>query len=165
MTNNKTFFAIDFVNKAITGSKASFKKASKGMGAEYEELKVKMAAHPKFSFVEKKQKVNDTKKTYHGLNFKFMETYISIQTNKDVLMARYRKAKELAKDSGKKVYPLVKEWFLNEFDGFDMDKANEAIKAYNLEIINAVSVEIHDIEGVPNTVIVTSQEKNLENAS
>lgn len=41
-------FTIDFFNKTITGTKASFDKAGKGFGAEYEELTAKMAAHPDF---------------------------------------------------------------------------------------------------------------------
>ena len=165
MTNNKNFFAIDFVKKTITGSKASFKKASKGMGAEYEELKVKMAAHPKYSLVEKEQKSTDTKKTYHGLNFKFMETYISIQPNKNDLMVRYENAKSIAKSSNIKVYPLVKKWFLEEFDGFDMDKAFAAIINYNPNLINAVSSVANDEKNALGNVIVTNQEKNLEKAS
>lgn len=165
INTSKNFFAIDFVNKTITGSKANFSRAGKGMGAEYEELMTKMAAHPGYRLVEKKQKANRTKKTYHGLNFKFMETYISIQSNKDDLMARYEKAKEMARTCEKKVYPLVKEWFLNEFKAFDMEQAIEEIKGYRLDIINAVSDEIPEEENVFDPVIVTNAEQNSEMAS
>lgn len=54
-------FTIDFFNKTITGTKASFDKAGKGFGAEYEELTTKMAAHPDFTLVIKEQKHKATK--------------------------------------------------------------------------------------------------------
>lgn len=41
-------FIIDFINKKIIGTKASFDKASKGSGAIYEELATKVAKHPAF---------------------------------------------------------------------------------------------------------------------
>ena len=44
-------FIIDFINKKIIGTKASFDKASKGSGAIYEELATKVAKHPAFELV------------------------------------------------------------------------------------------------------------------
>ena len=49
-------FIIDFINKKIIGTKASFDKASKGSGAIYEELATKVAKHPAFELVIKEQK-------------------------------------------------------------------------------------------------------------
>lgn len=48
-TNSAVRFTIDFFKQTITGTKASFAKAGKGFGPEYEELTAKMAAHPTFS--------------------------------------------------------------------------------------------------------------------
>ena len=135
----KTYFTLDFAAKTITGTKAAFARAGKGTGAEYDELTAKMAAHPDFTLVVKEQKSNSTKETYNGLKFDFMERYISIQFNKDDLMAKYNRAKEIAKTQGTKTYPLVKKWFLAEFAGFTMEKAKEEIIAYNIAQINSVS--------------------------
>ena len=44
-------FTLNFFDKTITGTKASFNKANKGFGPEYEELTSKMAAHPDFTLV------------------------------------------------------------------------------------------------------------------
>ena len=41
-TASTTRFTLDFFNKTISGTKASFNKANKGFGAEYEELTSKM---------------------------------------------------------------------------------------------------------------------------
>lgn len=139
MTNSKTVrFTLDFVAKTITGTKASFDKAGTGDGDEYLELVTKLAAHPDFTLVVKKNKPTSTKNTYHGLNFSFMEEYISIQTNAADLMRRYEAAKKMAKDRGTKVYPFTKMWFLKEFEGFDIEKAKENINAYRMAEINAV---------------------------
>lgn len=140
MKNSKTVhFPINFVDKTITGTKTSFAKASKGYGEEYDELAAKIAKHPRFALVVKETQTKSTKTTYHGLNFDFMEEYISIQSNAKELMKKFEAAKKMAKDRGKKVYPFTKMWFLKEFKGFDIEKAKEEINAYRMAEINAVS--------------------------
>ena len=63
-------FTLNFFDKTITGTKASFNKANKGFGPEYEELTSKMAAHPDFTLVVKEQKTKTTKakRTYEGMD-------------------------------------------------------------------------------------------------
>ena len=51
-----TRFTVDFFEKKIFGTKASFNKASKGTGDAYKELTRLMNAHPDFKLVEKEQK-------------------------------------------------------------------------------------------------------------
>ena len=132
------YFPIDFINKTITGTKASFKKASKGYGPEYEELAAKMAAHPDFELVikEQKHKATKAKRTYEGLDFPFMEAYILTQSDSDALMAEYKSVKAMAKSCGSNVYALTKKWFLGTFateeEPFDMAEAREAINAYRI---------------------------------
>ena len=55
-------FTINFFEKTIVGTKASFNKAGKGFGPEYEELTSKMAAHPDFTLEVKEQKSKTTKR-------------------------------------------------------------------------------------------------------
>ena len=78
-TNSAVRFTIDFFKQTIIGTKASFAKAGKGFGPEYEELTAKMAAHPTFTLTvkEQKHKATSAKKTYEGMDFKFMEDYIA----------------------------------------------------------------------------------------
>ena len=80
---NAPRFVINFVDKTITGTKASFDKAGKGEGAIYEELAAKVAAHPDFELVVKEQKKrsNKAKQTYDGLTFDLMKKFIAIQPN------------------------------------------------------------------------------------
>lgn len=147
MTNSNTNlsaasvrFAVDFINKKIIGTKASFDKASKGSGSIYEELASKVAAHPDYELVVKKQKSRSNKKkeVYSGLNFPFMEAYISIQSNSLVLMREYESVKKFAKKQKISIYPITKKWFLGNFDpngtGFDMVAAKQEIIAAGLSI-------------------------------
>lgn len=132
-------FTINFFDQTITGTKASFNKAGKGFGPEYEELAAKMAAHPGFELVikEQKHKATRAKKTYDGLDFPFMRAYILTRPNSDILMKEYEEVKRVAKSSGTKTYPLTKKWFLGKFGTeekpFDMDEAREAINTYRIQ--------------------------------
>lgn len=131
---NVARFVINFVDKTITGTKASFNKAGTGVGAIYEELAAKVAAHPDFELVVKEQKhrSNKIKQTYDGLNFDLMEKYIAIQNDATVLEKAYEAAKKMAKDTGSSVYPFVKKWFLAQFKNFDVAEAKTAISDYNI---------------------------------
>lgn len=134
-------FAIDFPGKKIIGTKASFSKASKGVGPEYEELAAKVAAHPDFELTIKEQehKINRAKRSYEGLDFKFMENYIATFADAAAWHKKYKAVKQMAKDCGCPTYPLTKKWFLENFgseeDGFDMAAAKERIT--NFRIIQA----------------------------
>lgn len=139
MNNNKSVrFTINFVEKTITGTKASFTKASKGYGEAYEELAAKIAHHPDFKLVikEPKKRTTKAKRTYEGLDFKFMEDYISILENAEQITKEYNAEKKMATDSKIRVYPFVKKWFLGKFgteeQPFDMEEAKKAISDYRI---------------------------------
>ena len=137
-----TRFTIDFFNKKIVGTKASFDKAGKGISPIYEELTAKMNAHPDFELVvkEQKHKSNKKKATYDGMDFAFIEEYISIQKNAKQIMADYEAVKAFAKEQKWSVYPHIKKWFLGEFNadgkGFDMEKAKTEVS--DARIANAI---------------------------
>ena len=157
-TNKATVrFTINFFDKTIIGTKASFNKAAKGYGPEYEELAAKMAAHPDFTLEvkEQKHKATKAKKTYDGLDFPFMRAYILTRPDSDILMKEYEEVKKVAKNSGTKTYPLTKKWFLGKFGTeekpFDMDEAREAINAYRIQLAekNAATALSVVSSGVP----------------
>lgn len=93
-------FTLNFFEKTITGTKASFNKANKGYGPEYEELTAKMAAHPDFTLEVKEQKSKATKakKTYEGMDTKFIKDFIATLTNAKEVMAEYEAIQKMAKD-------------------------------------------------------------------
>lgn len=137
-SNSNVRFTLDFFKKTIIGTKASFNKANKGFGPEYEELTAKMAAHPDFELRVKEQKTKTTKskRTYEGMDFKFMEDYIA--TFEDVSLAKeYEAVKQMAEDCGTKAYPLTKKWFLGKFgtedQPFDMEQARKDIADFRIK--------------------------------
>ena len=134
---NGTRFVINFIDKTITGTKASFDKAGKGEGEIYIELADKMAAYPEYKLVIKEQKKRSTKtkQTYDGLNFDLMEKFIEIQPNTKTLMKEYNEAKSMADQIGTSKYPFVKKWFLGQFKEFDVADAKEAISNHNISLV------------------------------
>ena len=145
---NAARFVINFVDKTITGTKASFDKAGKGEGEIYTELATKMAAHPKFKLVVKEQKKRSTKakQTYDGLNFDLMEKFIAIQSNADSLMRAYKGAKKMAKEIGSSVYPFTKKWFLGQFKDFNVAEARKAISDHNVSLVVAYTAATPSVE-------------------
>ena len=150
-TTKTAHFTIDFLDKKIIGTKASFNKASKGSGPEYEELTAKIAAHPKFELVVKapEHKSKKAKPTYKGMDDSFMKEYISIQPNAKQLLKEYEAVKTFAKArataNGRKVsvYPAAKKWFFKTFDpndeGFDITEAKKQIsKAMIKDAVSSV---------------------------
>ena len=149
---NKNYFSVDFFARTISGTKASFNKASKGNGPAYEELVGLIAKHPEFELVikEPKQRINRAKRDYNGMDYDFIVSYIEIQPKATTLMAEYESVKKFAKENKMSVYPFVKKWFLGEFDpdknGFNMAEAKKAISDYrmakailNSEIVNKMA--------------------------
>ena len=135
---NKNFFTVNFFDNTISGTKASFNKASKGNGPAYEELTALIARHPDFKLVVKEPKKHTTKakRTYNGMDFPFMEAYIQTRVNAEQIMAEYEAVKQMAEDANISVYPFTKKWFLGEFDsngeGFDMEQAKKEIADYRI---------------------------------
>ena len=148
---NGTRFVINFIDKTITGTKASFDKAGKGEGEIYIELADKMAAYPKYKLVIKAQKKRSTKtkQTYDGLNFDLMEKFIKIQDDSETLLRAYNGAKMMADKVGTSKYPFVKKWFLAQFKDFDVAKAKEAISDYRISQVEQ------------NAAVTTSGDTNL----
>ena len=141
-------FTINFVKKEITGSKASFKKAGKGFGPEYEELAAKIARHPDFALVEiePKKRSNKKKETYEGLNEPFMRNYIITLADSKKYLAELEAVKKKAKDMGKSVYPLMKKWFLESFSDengvFDMGKAREQMSNHLIDTAKTAAITV-----------------------
>mgnify|MGYP004471689721 FL=1 len=137
-TTSAVRFTIDFINTTITGTQASFNKASKGFGPEYEELTAKIAAHPTFKLAIKEQKHKTTraKRTYEGLNDDFIKNYISTLDNAKEMQREYKAIQEAAKECHMKAFPMTKKWFLDKFSTgekpFNMADAREKISNFRI---------------------------------
>lgn len=117
----KNLFTVNFAEATIYATKTTLKKASIPNSAEYKTLMNLMKQNPRFIIAVKKTKERQGRKNYAGLNKNFIAKYISIQSNAKELTAKM----DLAFQMGK--FPMVRSWFLHEFENFDMDAAKEAI--------------------------------------
>ena len=90
-------FTVDFFTKKIIGTKASFDKARRYGSSEYKELCGLMSDNPDFEIVVKEIKQNKSKQSYKKLDFKFIESYISIQPDAEKIMREYEAIKISAK--------------------------------------------------------------------
>ncbi|MDO4174798.1 MAG: hypothetical protein Q4D42_08530 [Eubacteriales bacterium] len=137
-TTSAVRFTIDFINTTIIGTQASFNKASKGFGPEYEELTAKIAAHPTFKLAvkEQKHKTARAKRTYEGLNDEFIQAYISTLDNAEEMQREYKAIQKAAKGCRMKAFPMTKKWFLDKFSTkekpFKMDDAREKISNFRI---------------------------------
>lgn len=110
---------IDIAMQTITISRAFSKKASIVGSIEYEAfLKVKQD-NPNYNIVVKKIKKNVNKKTYSGLTYDYMRSYIMThEDNKNIINVLHEFEEMImiadCHSAGYK-YPIIKNWFLNRY--------------------------------------------------
>lgn len=108
-------FTLNFANKTIVGTKASFDKASKGYGEVYDELVALMAKHPDFGIeVKVSEKPAKPKQTYAGMDIAFMLDYASAVGQPD-FRTKMEQVRDFTKKEDGSVYPIVKRMFLEHF--------------------------------------------------
>lgn len=132
MTNNTASvrFTFNFVAKTIVGTKASFDKASKGVGPIYEELAHKMAQHPDFTIeVKEPKKPAKDKRTYAGMDVDFIKDFfaaIGLVEELDNL----NKALAFAEKNKMSKYPLAKRMLFDAVPEFNYASAKDEVAEY-----------------------------------
>ena len=111
----KNLFAYDFTTNTIVASKATLKKAGNPTTPEYKALMKMIAEQPTFKVVEKTINTKSGKTTYKGLTIEMMESYINEQKNAVALCGEFESIRQFAKDSKRREYPLLKQWFVEKF--------------------------------------------------
>ncbi len=125
----KNLFAINFAENTIIATKTTLKKASVPNSPEYKALMKLMKQNPTFAVVEKEIKKASSKKTYAGLTKAFIIEYISVKENADILKM------ELEEVTKKGKFHLVRKWFLDTFNDFDMANAKKEIEDFKIETV------------------------------
>lgn len=131
----KNLFAYDFTTNTYYASKTTLKKASNPNSAEYKALMKLMSQNPKASVAEKYIKPAIGKDNHKGLTKKFIETYISIQSNADDLKQQYENANKKGK------FSFVRKWLFDVFPDFNMETAREEIEKSKIAEIKSISAE------------------------
>ena len=108
-------FTLDFADKTIVGTKASFTKAGKGFGPVYDELTALMAKHPDFKCaVKEPKKPTKGKQTYKGMDISFMLDYASA-VGQPEFRSKMVNVRDFVKENDGSAYPVVKRMFLEHF--------------------------------------------------
>lgn len=130
-TSSSNRFHINFADKTIVGSKASFDKAGKGFGPIYEELARLISLYPDYGFEVKVPETRSAKpkQTYKGMDVPFMLDYCSA-VDDEAFRSKLDLVRKFAKNTGKKVYPIAKRLFLNHFADFNFAKAKKTVAEY-----------------------------------
>lgn len=132
MSNNSSSvrFTLNFADKTIVGTKASFAKASKGFGPVYDELAALMAKHPTYRCVEKApKKPAKEKRSYVGMDIPFIiDFFHAIDMEEDA--AKLEKALAYAEANRISKYPLAKRMLFDVCPDFDYASAKQEVAEY-----------------------------------
>ena len=147
-TNSKKFaFTYDHVNKKIVGTDINFQKAGIPGSALEAELTARMEERPSYTFAIIETEKKPAKQTYKGLTKELMQEYIKIQQDKavDDLLAQLDNMV-----AEKKAFPTIKSWFLDEFKGFSVSKAQREIQNHKLI---SVKTKVRMVKATPKVAI------------
>ena len=144
-TSAKFAFTYDHINKKIVGTDINFQKAGIPGSALEAELLARMEGQPTYTFAVVETEKKPAKQTYKGLTKELMQEYIKIQQNKavDDLLAQLDNMV-----AEKKAFPTIKSWFLDEFKGFSVSKAQREIKNHKLISVKA---KVRMVKATPKT--------------
>ena len=128
-----TRFSLNFANKTIVGTKASFEKAGKGYGPIYDELASLMARHPDFG-IEIKAPKNPPKdkQFYKGMDIAFMRDFL-IANDDPITLKTLDDVVAFAEATGKSKYPLAKRVLFGIYNDFDYTEAKRLVDDYRFQ--------------------------------
>ena len=139
-------FVLNFANKSIVGTKASYDKAGKGTGDIYNELVALMEKHPDFACVVKEaKKAAKPKQTYKGMDIDFIRDFLAavgdtktLKTVNDVIA--------FAEAMKKHTYPPVKRVLFAAYPELDYSSAKKIVSHYRHSqmLINAAKKAAED---------------------
>lgn len=130
----KFAFTYDHVNKKIVGTDIDFQKSGIPGSKQEEELMARIAKQPTYTFAVIETEKKPAKRTYKGLDRKLMEAYIAIQEEQAKANLTARLSQMIADESA---FPTIRSWFLDEFPGFSVSKAQREIQKHNLTTTKA----------------------------
>lgn len=148
----KPIIRVNHKEEKIELNKEYFKRIQNPRSEEYETLQMVRKDYPRYEVCLYKIKRNANKKTYKGLNYEYMETYILThepkETKKEVLDEFYdmRQIAECHKASYG--YAVIKKWFLAKYPEiaeFGVEKKEDP-KAEKVDETKEAAVEVKETE-------------------
>ena len=118
MKNTNSKFAIDHVNKTITATKTTLKKASNPNSAECAELLALTVKFSAYGINEKVISTNGKKNSYAKLTYVAMENYITVKDGENAGNLSILEKVIAASASQSYRYGFVKSWFLANYPDY-----------------------------------------------
>ena len=148
----KTNIGIDHDANTMSVSNTFYKKACLFGTPEYYELRQAMIENPEMKIAFKSIR----KKTYNGLTFTVMKSYIETQPNNEKQLKVFEAVKRIAEMKGSK-YPLTKKWFLNAYPEY---KENEVKENETEKLVADSDDEIESLANAQLAQVIPMPEKN-----
>ena len=148
----KPIIRVNHEERKIELNKEYFRRIQNPRSEEYETLQMVRKDYPRYEVCLYTIKRNPNKKTYKGLNYEYMETYILThepkETKKEVLDEFYdmRQIAECHKASYG--YAVIKKWFLAKYPEiaeFGMEKKDDP-KEEKVDETKEAAVEVKETE-------------------
>ena len=115
----KNVLRIDFRKKSIIMDRTFAKNCADTRSEEYAHLQRVRADYPTFTVSTRTCKKNESKESYKGLTYDYMEHYILTHEGKDTVLEvldEYNELRLIAECHSKsRRYPAIKHWFLARY--------------------------------------------------
>lgn len=115
----KNILKIDFAKKQIIMDRTFAKNSADTRSEEYAHLQRVRADYPTFTVTTRSCRKNESKESYKGLTYAYMEDYIISTEGKDTVLEvldEYNRLRLIAECHSKsRRYPAIKRWFLARY--------------------------------------------------
>ena len=150
----KPIIRVNHKEEKIELNKEYFKRIQNPKSEEYETLQMVRKDYPRYEVCLYKIKRNPNKKTYKGLNYEYMETYILTHEPKEtktVVLDEFYNMRQIAEcHKASYGYAVIKKWFLKKYPEiaeFGVEKKEDPKAEENVEETKATeTVEAKETE-------------------
>lgn len=141
----KNTLTINHANHTIIMDRTFAKRAIDTRSEEYAHLQTVRHDYPNYQVVQRHIRKNNSKNTYRGLTYEYMESYIMTHGTEETRLANFKTLQEMrliSECQGKAFrYPVIKSWFLDnypEIAHFGMTETQIAVEKAKAAIVNNV---------------------------
>ena len=148
----KPIIRVNHAERKIELNKEYFRRIQNPRSEEYETLQMVRKDYPRYEVCLYTIKKNPNKKTYKGLNYEYMETYILTHEPKEtkaVVLDEFYNMRQIAEcHKASYGYAVIKKWFLAKYPEiaeFGMEKKEDP-KEEKVDETKEAAVEVKEAE-------------------
>lgn len=140
----KDTLTINHANRTIVMDRTFAKNALDTRSEDYAHLQAVRRDYPNYQVVQRHIRKNNSKNTYRGLTYEYMESYIMTHGTEETKMTNFKTYQEMriiAECQGKAFrYPVIKSWFLDKYPEiarFGITETEVAIEEVKAATVNS----------------------------